>query len=74
MRSPFRYPLEIQSGSVAPKPVTAPVTACPFCASDRVSTTSKTLTPSTYWRCDACGDIWNPGRAAAAPSVGRLRW
>jgi hypothetical protein len=27
-----------------------------------VMTTSKTITASTYWRCEACGEIWNAGR------------
>jgi transposase-like protein len=50
------------------------VSACPFCASDRVSTTSKTPTVSTYWRCHSCGEIWNPGREAVAPAFARPRW
>jgi len=41
--------------SVAPK-------ACPFCKSPDVTTTSKQVNVSTYWRCSACGEIWNPGR------------
>jgi transcription elongation factor Elf1 len=73
MRSTFRYPLEIES-NVKPKPPTPSVTACPFCQSERVSTTSKTLTSSTYWRCHSCGEIWNPGRAAAAPPFRRSAW
>jgi ribosomal protein L37AE/L43A len=73
MRSTFRYPLE--SGSTLEHaPQTLPVAACPFCASDRVSTTTKTPAPSTYWRCHSCGEIWNPGRAAAAPPFRRVRW
>jgi len=40
---------------VAPK-------ACPFCNSVDVTTTSKTVTVSTYWRYGACGQIWNVGR------------
>jgi transposase-like protein len=41
--------------SVAPK-------ACPFCNSIDVKTTSKQVNASTYWRCTACGQIWNAGR------------
>lgn len=41
------------------------VTTCPFCASDQVTATSKTLSASTYWRCHACAEIWNPGRMVA---------
>ena len=40
---------------VAPK-------ACPFCNSVDVTTTSKAVNVSTYWRCTACGQIWNVGR------------
>ncbi|MFN2444581.1 MAG: hypothetical protein ABR606_03190 [Vicinamibacterales bacterium] len=42
------------------------VTICPFCASDRVTTTGKTLSASTYWRCHACAEIWNPDRMVDA--------
>jgi ribosomal protein L37AE/L43A len=37
-------------------------TACPFCNSVDVTTTSKAANVSTYWRCTACGQIWNVGR------------
>ena len=36
--------------------------SCPYCQSSDVKTTSKTIDESTYWRCRACGQIWNPGR------------
>lgn len=35
---------------------------CPICRSDQVSTTSKSITDATYWRCQACGEIWNQSR------------
>jgi transposase-like protein len=35
---------------------------CPFCNSVDITTTSKTVDASTYWRCTACGQIWNAGR------------
>jgi transposase-like protein len=35
---------------------------CPFCKSVDVTTTSKAVTVSTYWRCIACGQIWNVDR------------
>ena len=35
---------------------------CPFCKSHDVKTTSKDVNVSTYWRCTACGQIWNAGR------------
>lgn len=40
----------------------APQQACPFCGSSDVQTTSKAVTVSTYWRCTACGQIWNADR------------
>ena len=36
--------------------------ACPVCRSHEVSTASRTVTEATYWRCHACGEIWNPSR------------
>ncbi len=36
--------------------------ACPFCKSLDVKTTSKAVNLSTYWRCAACGQIWNVDR------------
>jgi len=44
-----------------PADITAPGT-CPFCHSLNVKTTSKEVNASTYWRCEACGQIWNAGR------------
>jgi transposase-like protein len=40
---------------------------CPFCRSSRVLTTSKLVDDATYWRCEACGQIWNPARLLGAP-------
>jgi transposase-like protein len=40
--------------------------ACPFCNSGKVTTTSKAVTASTYWRCTACGQVWNAGRLQGA--------
>ena len=36
--------------------------ACPFCQSKAVGTLAKVITASTYWRCQACGEMWNPER------------
>ena len=49
--------------------------ACPFCGSKAVGTLAKVISPSTYWRCAACGETWNPQRLAATrrPS-GRSSW
>jgi ribosomal protein L37AE/L43A len=36
--------------------------SCPFCQSGAVGTLAKVITASTYWRCQACGEVWNLGR------------
>src|SRR6185503_13740152 len=36
--------------------------ACPFCQSAKISTPSEKVDASTYWRCDACGQMWNVAR------------
>lgn len=41
---------------------------CPFCRSDKVATTSKSIGEATYWRCHACGQIWNPSRLRSQPT------
>jgi transposase-like protein len=45
--------------------ITAP-SHCPGCRSRDVITTSKVFTDETYWRCRACGEVWNVGRRRAA--------
>jgi uncharacterized Zn finger protein len=41
-------------------------TRCPGCGSAGLTTTSKVITSATYWRCKACGEIWNAGRRKTA--------
>lgn len=53
-------------------PVTLPA-ACPFCRSAAVTTTSKVISPSTYWRCTACGQIWNVERLRPPSRYGGYR-
>lgn len=50
--------------SIPSRPAEATVAseACPFCHSRDVTTTSKEVNDSTYWRCTACGQIWNAAR------------
>jgi ribosomal protein L37AE/L43A len=56
------------------KPDVAAPTCCPFCQSKTLSTVSKVINESTYWRCASCGEIWNPGRLRPpAPRFGG-RW
>jgi transposase-like protein len=41
---------------------------CPFCRSPQIATTSKAVNDNAYWRCQACGQIWNPSRLKPAPN------
>jgi transposase-like protein len=47
--------------------------SCPFCGSTHVTTASKVIDESTYFRCDTCGEIWNPNRLELAQGIGRSR-
>jgi transposase-like protein len=40
-------------------------TACPFCRSAKVGTVDKKAGSSAYWRCEACGEVWNVARLRA---------
>jgi len=42
--------------------VAAPPARCPACHSQDVSTTSKVASVDAYWRCGACGEVWNVAR------------
>jgi hypothetical protein len=49
-----------------PKPEPTPTpTACPFCQSSKITTPSEKVDANTYWRCDACGQMWNVERQRA---------
>jgi transposase-like protein len=63
----------IESRGAAAGDVTAPPSQCPACRSSDVRTTSKVVTAEAYWRCEACGEVWNDGRRRAADryTVGR---
>lgn len=32
---------------------------CPFCRSKAIGTLAKVVTRSTFWRCQACGQVWD---------------
>jgi len=51
-------------------------TACPFCRSPKIMTTSTKADASAYWRCEACGQVWNVGRLrpAGRQNHGGGRW
>lgn len=56
MNNPFNYePTSIDRGETV---VTRPA-ACPECGSRAVGTLAKIITADTYWRCAACGTVWN---------------
>jgi transposase-like protein len=56
------------------EPVPAPI-ACPFCRSPKIMTTSTKADASSYWRCEACGQVWNVGRLRPANRQGHGgRW
>ena len=49
--------------AVSPEPqAPAAPTACPFCGSANITTTSEKVDVSAYWRCTTCGEMWNLGR------------
>jgi transposase-like protein len=39
---------------------------CPVCRSRDITTTSKVVNADSYWRCCACGEVWNDGRQRTA--------
>lgn len=41
-------------------------TRCPSCRSPEVKTTSTVVNAASYWRCEACGEVWNVGRRREA--------
>ena len=63
----FTQPSGPADPTVAPK-------ACPFCKSLKVTTTSKAVNLSTYWRRTSCGQIWNASRLphGGRPPYGRF--
>ena len=50
-----------------PKELDEPETPsrCPACRSQDVKTTSKVASADAYWRCQACGEVWNVARHRA---------
>ena len=43
--------------------------ACPFCGSKGIGTLAKQITSTTYWRCQACGEMWNVAQLERANSL-----
>lgn len=50
-----------------------PPTRCPACGAKEFTTTSKAADRNTYWRCLACGEVWNLERRAAGSRFGSRR-
>jgi hypothetical protein len=55
-----------------PPPPVTPVT-CPFCGAGTIKAASEKVDASSYWRCVACGEMWNLNRMQTAP-VRRSAW
>jgi transposase-like protein len=60
--------MSIESPSVTERP-----SHCPTCRSRDLVTTGKIVNADSYWRCNACGEVWNAGRLRAANPYGRYR-
>jgi transposase-like protein len=41
--------------------------ACPVCRSVAVTTAAKPPDVNSYWRCEACGEVWNVERRRRSP-------
>lgn len=57
----------------AAAPVGALPSACPACQSSSIASAAKRPDATTYWRCEACGEVWNVGRRQAE-RPGGPRW
>lgn len=42
-----------------------PLSRCPACQSQNLVTADKKIDAHTYWRCKACGEVWNAQRLEA---------
>jgi predicted Zn finger-like uncharacterized protein len=68
----FERPRESPGGKApTDDPVKRPA-ECPECRSKSIGTLAKIITADTYWRCQACGTVWNEMRCR--PNAPRRRW
>jgi len=51
----------------------APPASCPACRASAIVTTAKTPNAGSYWRCTACGEVWNDARRRT-PRYGNGGW
>ena len=49
------------NSEIQPQDFPAP-TNCPFCRSPKIAMPNDKVNASTYWRCEACGEMWNIDR------------
>jgi len=66
-RAPLERPAEREEPSFKPE-------SCPSCGSRAVGTLAKVITADTYWRCQGCGEIWNPARVNRANNRPSRAW
>ncbi len=52
--------------SIEPAEAAQHPSQCPVCRSSDVTTASKVVSAASYWRCGACGEVWNVGRQKVA--------
>jgi transposase-like protein len=52
------------------KPDMPPPSSCPACRSADIATASKHADASAYWRCSACGEVWNVDRQRTSRRYG----
>jgi ribosomal protein L37AE/L43A len=48
-------------------------TECPFCQSRSLASTDRKINAESYWRCERCGQIWNPARLHVPGNSGYIR-
>jgi predicted Zn finger-like uncharacterized protein len=48
--------------------------SCPTCHSVAIVTTAKSPDADSYWRCTACGDVWNDSRRKTTPQYPSRNW
>jgi len=53
---------DVMTPPIRSAPPAPEVRSCPFCGSSLIISLGKGLETDKYWRCQACGDIWNAGR------------
>jgi hypothetical protein len=60
-------------GASNPDEVVGAPTHCPACRSQKLTTASKVVNAETYWRCEACGEVWNVARQRAGARYAAYR-